>query len=604
MRKEHPSFDEEHFIESPRLTDKGVPKILLSHPPPNIREALPPVRTFQLGQKDVNIVPPLPKKLPPVPDDIRLPQSLRPADRVLSERRPDVQSVQEQIPSTSGMTLSEHTASDLQHASSITEGSNIALDRPEGLVEPERHPESASYLLKPHEFTRENSEQIRESSSIAAPAALIMTNEENGSKEKTKTVVSEPKPVQQRGSTRLKKATSSMPKAALPKTLVAKKPISKPLPGRNLKSQTPGKKVQTPRLKSALNADSLAASTTMSVDKSSKTAVAKQGVSKEKEGTIIADDRLFESTDVTESQKARQELPVTNAKENITQLGKSLSLEKDLSIVSALNEDFGSSSNTDLTQKGRDTCTGENTLQHVEFSKSETGISGEASIQGALKIQGISTDIDTDSTITANAQVLQVNRRSPPPERLPSRESTTSISSTVEPFLPSVEAVIPQERSVLQNNVSKIQTQHADHLHDTDYSSDSFSSDSDIEFSEHKTAKKPQSFLLDAEITHVPLEHPKTPFLPDTEARTRVNTAATQRRAMSSRLLTSSYGTRSDTQVQAYNPAAEARKKDPVERALKKAKVEAEKADTKKKGLKRLKAMKNAYGSLKLPARR
>ena len=86
-------------------------------------------------------------------------------------------------------------------------------------------------------------------------------------------------------------------------------------------------------------------------------------------------------------------------------------------------------------------------------------------------------------------------------------------------------------------------TQHDDR-EDTDCSSESFSSDSEVELPDIRTVIKPHQFFLEAKQTQK------------------------------------------------------------VERKVRKAKVAAEKADAKTKGLKRLKAIKNANGSLKKPQRR
>ena len=600
VRKEKLPDDEETFIESPRFTDKGLPTILLTHPPPNSREALPPIRTFQLGQKDVNVVPPLQKKLPPVPDDIRMPQSLRPAESDVSERRPDIQRDQEPVPSTSGVRTSaefHQAASGSDVAPTVADGGD-STERHKVRSEPEIQPESTTGHPEPSELPSGTSEQMREASSIAAPATMIMTSETQESKGKSKATSSKPfaQPTEQKGKTPLRQERSTLTRSAKPKTPATKKPVSKTVANRSFRSETAGKKRQTPRLKSDLTSVSLAKGTPSTVESKAEKAHTKQESTDTQGNIISAEENFLKPSNVIDALESK-----TGEADNVPGLGQNLSLENDLTIVSTANEDFSSTTNTDIVQD--EILSGGKAPRPQNQTEGALGFDIETDIPKPDP-QDMLTDTASGATGIEPARLIHVGRGSLSPERLPSRESTASISSTLDPVMPSVEAVDTQAHTVLHNGVSKLCENQHDRFQDTDYSSGSFSSDSEVEFPDTRTDKKPQQFFLEAEISHIPLEHPRSPFLPDTEARTRFSSAATQRRAMSSRLLSSSYGTRSNVQVQAYNPLAEAKETKKVEIKVKKAKVAAEKADAKTKGLKRLKAMKNTYGSLKKPQRR
>lgn len=640
MHKEESYIDEEHLIESPKISSLGVPPILLTHPPPSSREALPPIRTFQLGQKDVNIVPPLPKKLPPVPDDIRLPQSLRPSDPNLMEQRPGDP---EPVPSTSGIPLGDQSSADTGNAltnviplpPSVTEEVRGITVAPETQPAPEQSPNTTEGHHVHTEVTNDvNVEQMAETNIISAPATVIMADETKQTKPPTKSrpaaIKPSPagvgKPNISKEKFQRKPATSSMPRAVRQKTTATKKPVSKPIASRNVKSLVPPKnvpssshnrevtvvtltqtaekdtlpmpdvKVASPSLYPEVTVVQLPEYTEKDIQAHTENNLTREAKN-ETEDAEVTDEQFFEPSSVKETIK-----PIDETNPDILDFGPRLPLENDLTIVSALNEEFTFLNQDDTLQdKGQSDSAGQQVLssenddiEHVKGFSTEPRAQNEP--QGAFQ---------RDDVIPAkvNTQILQVREPSPPHERLPSRESTTSISSSFVPIMPSVESVLPQERSILQNGVSKMHEDRA-HQHDTDYSTDTFSSDSDFELPETKPAKKPQPFLMEAEITHIPLEHPKTPFLRDTDTRTKLSSAATQRRAMSSRLLTSSYGSRPNLQVQAYNPMEDAKQNKSAEREIKKEKVKAEKADTKKKGLKRLKAMKNVYGNMKKPVRR
>ena len=641
MRKEESYLDEEHLIESPKISSKGVP-----HPPPSSREALPPIRTIQLGQKDVNIVPPLPKKLPPVPDDIRLPQSLRPPDPYLMEQRSGEQRPgdPQPVPSTSGIPLVDQSSADTGNAlanvtplpSSVTEEGRGVTVAPETQPAPEQSPNTTEGQHVHTEVTNDvNVEQMAETNIISAPATVIMADETKQTKHPTKpkpaAIKPSPagvgKPNVSKEKFQRKPATSSMSRAVRQKTTVTKKPVSKPIASRNVKSLVPPKnvsssshsrevtvvtltetaekgilpmpdvKVASPSLYPEVTVVQLPEHTEKDIQAHTENNNPTSEAKNKTEDTEVTDEQFFGPSSVKESIK-----PIDGTNPDILDLGPRLPLENDLTIVSALNEEFTFLNQDDpLQDKGQSDSAGQQVLssenddiEQVKGFSTKPGAQNDP--QGAFQ---------RDDVIPAkvNTQILQVREPSPPHERLPSRESTTSISSSFVPIMPSVESVLPQERSILQNGISKMYEDRV-HQHDTDYSTDTFSSDSDFELPETKPAKKPQPFLMEAEITHIPLEHPKTPFLRDTDTRTKISSAATQRRAMSSRLLTSSYGSRPNLQVQAYNPMEDAKQNKSAEREIKKEKVKAEKADTKKKGLKRLKAMKNVYGNMKKPVRR
>ena len=582
------------FIESPRFTDTGLPTILLSHPPPSSREALPPIRTFQLGQKDVNVVPPLPKKLPPVPDDIRIPQSFRPAENDLTSIMPNIEPVPEPFQSISVVPLptgSQQAGSDIRLTMAVVEASTARLEN-----QSESDEQAVNFTERPgpSELESEAPEQLREASTIAAPASVIVTSETQG---KSKVTSSKPIPKQ----TPLKQERSTLargakPKTPAPKTAVIKKPVSKTVTNRSVRSETAGKKRQTPRLKSDLTSISLAKDTLSTMETNAERI--NRELTEKEESIIVSDEKFLQPTNVIDSMTSK-----TGETDNVQGLGEFLSLENDLTIVSTANEDFSSTTNTDIVQD--EILPGQDVQMPTRVRGQAEGAVGLNEETVNLKPDGQEILKDTKQSVigSESARLILVGRSSPPPERLPSPGSTASISSILDPVMPSVEAVDNQTHAVLQKDVPKMQEKQQDRFQDTDYSSDSFSSDSEVDLPGTRPTKKPQQFFLEAEISHIPLEHPISPFLPDTETRSRFNSAATQKRAMSSRLLSSSYGTRSDVQVQAYNPLAEAKKTKKCERKVKKAKVAAEKADAKTKGLKRLKAMKNAYGNLKTSQR-
>ena len=584
------------FIESPRFTETGLPTILLSHPPPSSREALPPIRTFQLGQKDVNIVPPLPKKLPPVPDDIRIPQSFRPAENDLTSRMPNVEPAPELVPSISVVPLttgSQQAGSDIHSTMAVVQASTASREN-----QSETDEQAANFTEQPGPSEQESEapEQLREASTIAAPASVIFTSETQG-KSKVASSKPIPKQIEQKGKTPLKQERSTLARGAKPKTAAAKtaaikNPVSKAVTNRSVRSERAGQKGQTPRLKSDLTSISLSKDTS-SIMETNADKINRELTEKE-ESIIVSDEKFLQPTNLIDSMESK-----TGETDNVQGLGKYLSLENDLTIVSTANEDFSSTTNTDIAQD--EIMPGQNFQMPTRVRGQAEGAVGcnEETVNLKPDEQEISKDTTQSVTGSESARLILVGRSSPPPERLPSPGSTASISSILDPVMPSVEAVDNQTHAVLQKDVPKMQEKQQDRFQDTDYSSDSFSSDSEVDLPGTRPTKKPQQFFLEAEISHIPLEHPISPFLPDTETRSRFNSAATQKRAMSSRLLSSSYGTRSDVQVQAYNPLAEAKKTKKGERKVKKAKVAAEKADAKTKGLKRLKAMKNAYGSLK-----
>ena len=652
MHRKESYIDEEHLIESPKISSMGVPPILLTHPPPSSREALPPVRTFQLGQKDVNIVPPLPKKLPPVPDDIRLPQSLRHPDPNFMEQRPGEQRPgdPEPVPSTSGIPLGDQSSADTGNAlvnvtplpSSVTKEGRGVIVAPETQPQPEQSPDTAEGQHVHNEVTNDvNVEQMAETNIISAPATVIMADETKQTKPppKSRPAAIKPspagvgKPNISKEKFQRKPATSSMPRAVRQKTTVTRKPVSKPIASRNVKSLVPPKNVPSSSHSREVNVVTLTETAEKDILPMPDVKVASPSLYPEvtvvqlpehtetdiqqahtennnltseakikTEDTEVTDEQFFEPSSVKESIK-----PIDETNPDILDLGHRLPLENDLTIVSALNEECTFLNQDDTLQdKGQSDSAGQQVLssenddiEHVKGFSTDPGAQNDP--QSAFQRDGVIPANVIPAKV--NTQILQVREPSPPHERLPSRESTTSISSSFVPIMPSVESVLPQEHSILQNGISKMHEDRA-HQHDTDYSTDTFSSDSDFELPETKPAKKPQPFLMEAEITHIPLEHPKTPFLRDTDTRTKLSSAATQRRAMSSRLLTSSYGSRPNLQVQAYNPMEDAKQNKSAEREIKKEKVKAEKADTKKKGLKRLKAMKNVYGNMKKPVRR
>ena len=601
MRKENIPDDGGTFIESPRFTETGMPTILLSHPPPSSREALPPIRTFQMGQKDVNVVPPLPKKLPPVPDDIRIPQSFRPTERDEGRGPRASGTTQEPVPSTSGMTRtteSQQAAPDISPTVAVAEASPAHQGGPTEEMQAVRSTEQpdSTYLGS------EARGQLREESTIAVPASVIVTSE---TQETPKVKPSKPtaKTVDQKGKLPLKQERSTLDRGTKPKTpaaqtAVVKKPVPKTVANRSSKSETAGKKRQTPRLKSDLTSVSLAKETPRKTETHS--GKVEMVVTQTEGSMMVTGEQFLRPTNVIDSMASD-----AGKGDNVEGLVKHLSLENDLTIVSTANEDFSSTTNTDTAQD--DTLSGLVVQIPGKAVGQEEGAVGASDEAEYLKTDAkeISTGAKSSVTGSEPSRLIHVGRSSPPPERLPSPGSTASISSTLDPIMPSVEAVDTQPHPLIQKDVLKVEEKQPARHQDTDYSSDSFSSsDSEVDLPVTKTAKKPQQFFLEAEISHIPLEHPKSPFLPDTEARTRFSSAATQKRAMSSRLLSSSYGTRTNVQVQAYNPLADAKQTKKGERKVKKAKVAAEKADAKTKGLKRLKSMKNAYGSLKKSQRK
>ena len=579
MRKDNKDIDEEILIESPTYNDKEVPKILLTHPPPSSRKALPPIRTFQMGLKDVNIVPPLLKKLPPVPDEIKLPHSMR-REVVGGSGGPNV--ISEPVPSTSGATSNETATTEgrsddaFTHVSDSTSGPRVPAQIPDG------------------------TEQLREASSIASPTTVIMTNEAKQSKSDDKKTAPKSaivgKPNKSAGRLPRKPNTSNMSRLARPKTVVAKKPNLKSASAQKASSSKQSTNIQTPSLKPE-GSGLPVPETTDKVTKELQVVLTDQ-----KDEPSANEKTFFESTKVPEIVKATQDAKTDT---EIQALDTGLSLENDLTIVSTVNEDFSSSNNTDIL--------------HDSYEHDNEPIILVSENQSTEKEKGLSTQngITQDTSEASQADKYGISAESkvsadevsPSSGRVPSPESTASIASNVVPTMTAVESVMPAESSIIANGIKNMSGER--HVDDTDYSADSFSSDSDEDLPITKPHKKPQPFLLETEITHVPLSHPITPFIRDIESRVdtksptrKMGSAATQKRAMSSRLLTSSYGTRPNVPVQAYNPLEDAKHRDSGEHEKKKAQVAAEKADAKKKGAKRLKAMNNVYGNIKKPPRR
>ena len=564
-----------------------MPKILLTHPPPKSREALPPIRTFLTGQKDINVVPPLPKKIPPVPDDIKLPLSMR--HDIAGGANESL--IDNETPLTSGIAIQEPVSS--ENISTAIKDQND-----EQLTEVAEASKINEEDIAGEQIT-DRLQQMKESSSIQAPATVIMTDEATKGKSLIKsksnvkkTITKTSKPT---GRFTRKPDTSTLSRLAKPKTASTRKP---PLKSLGAKSAPPSKRSRNAQVSLPnLEADHVQKGNKINSDNVKDAFININVVS------VSNDEPIFEP--INKLGTSIGEIEKDNATLQISKTDKNNSLEHDLTIVSTINGDFSSVDSSNGAHKQANEqmmLSQESEVEEDTFdsTKSKTEENSTAIAQD-LK----NKEIDVES----NIHLVRVGEGPTMSDRLPSRESTASIASSVNPTMTAVESVMPLESTSRVNGISKMPEDS--NYQDTDYSSDSFSSDSEDDLPITKTLRKSHQFLMEPEITHVPLSHPKTPFMRDVESRAdtrttyrKMDSATTQRRAMSSRLLSSSYGSRPNLQVQAYNPMEDAKQKSPEEREKKKAQVAAEKADAKKKGFKRLKAMKTVYGNLKMPARR
>lgn len=577
--------------------DSDYPPILLAHPPPNSRDAMPPL---QFTQKDnINIVPPMTKRPPPedvkealgaasmtsgpvksitftqngkaglpqVPDDIREVHGSPRKTKIIGATTPRISSNPEPLSQSGELTVPSDEIEETHMHAKQREMSVLSSKLDQTLSQEliTATIESEDACVKPNGAVGAIPKSMKKQ-----PKLLRDLRRALGVQKKPNTTSVEPK----------RKLPTSKPKTAfkdIPIAFAKTKPV---------REATEHKLKQTDEHEYG-KPDETVINIEVHVDKHKAHTVPIPTIDVEQYSLstpcpstetnlpiTVADTLLHEPSHV----ESQTESPVSGDEQSQQQ---QLSLNDETRRDEQDLEAFFESTTQILADEA---CANKNWSEHLDLESVSTSPSKE--------MHNIQNQFENVQTLKSSYSIHSSQKTTETPTISDQNSShMASIYSGVGQTMPSVESVVPVDTSPAVSETVLGTDTHAETLNDDDYSDTiSSSSDSDIEISKPLPVNTDNVFGAD-------LHESNGIRLDKSAIRPSRTTGQVQSAAMSKRLNTS-YGTRNKEFVNAYNPSMDNKYTDPKIKALQRNKQERYKKEMERKKTVRLSAMSAAYGSI------
>ncbi|XP_053398307.1 CUB and sushi domain-containing protein 1-like [Mercenaria mercenaria] len=587
--------------------DLNYPPILLAHPPPSSREAVPPLQFTQKG--NVNIVPPMTKKEKP-PEDVKkalgaaavLPTPPKPVNGKNKKGLPpvpdDVRKMHESQPKSS------------PRIPSVTD----ALPQNAEITAPVNEFESTdnSRQVKMTALNKDLQQTISNEKSGAIPKAQKSVTKPTGLKNKPPQKKDDKKVVDLKRKVPPSKSKQEINIAIKPVTTVKTKPLKE-------SSKPVTKDIEQDKSKENIPTDLKSDETVIDIE-------GERQEDKPKSSVPIPTIDIEQCTPRKESQSKETEDQSNTAGKN----------KKD-ALLSAREK--ASSESGERTERNQSFLVKNETKNDQKdldaFFDADSTTDKAESLNDQKRDEPRDDNLELQSISTSQSPYKEMHHLLPPVPHLhnqfdpvKSRNSPESpkvgstgqhhmhsnvanISSNAMPIMPSVESVIPTETSPASSEKAGDSDTHVETLHDGD-NTDSLTSNSEVDIPS-PPPKPTKQFIFDPEPTPGIFkkslhrsDHTDTFYGVDPHEESSPNkhvirpgrSTGPAKSAASSRLLKSSYGTKPKEALTVYNPAIAKKEIDPKIKDIEHNKREKERKELEKMRKIRMGAISAAYGSI------